>query len=84
MSGEEKRTKVSVNNGQLHLQPPQRVVHARHLDQKIEPGSLHAPLMVAVQAVVADGSEAGHCFGTGGLRAPPVVANGSKAGHCFH
>ena len=40
--------------------------------------------------VVADRSEAGHCFhllfsfGPGGLRAPPVVADRSEAGHCFH
>ena len=35
------------------------------------------PLVWAVASV------AGHCFGPGGLHAPPVVADGSEAGYCF-
>ena len=33
MHTEREREKVNVNNGQLHLQPPPRVVHASRVDQ---------------------------------------------------
>ena len=32
---EERETKASVNNGQLHLQPPPQVAHASCLDQHV-------------------------------------------------
>ena len=43
----------------------------------IGPGGLPVP------PVVADGSEAGHCFDPGGLGAPPMVADEAKLAIVF-
>ena len=42
--GEEKKRKVSENNGQLHFRPPARVVYTSRLDQKKKVGENNGQL----------------------------------------